>query len=161
MVFWDLLDFACIEAYPLLVSNGDNSVSAYKAGWSKDVFGVNVVQKLSNFIKSVGKDVYMTELGSFAVINGNFSRKYPVQDYVPYDLVGQASFFDASLQVLGALSGQLKGVFIYDWQADPMNVDGFVPATSANPDYLYEAYAWNLNKKPLADAAITQRFRQN
>ena len=165
VTFWAALDFACIESYPLLVKNGDNSVAAFKSGWTNDIFGQNLLTLLANFATSVGKDIYMTELGSPAVVNGNYARSISndlTTALIPYDLTGQASFFDASLQALRPpSSGVLKGVFIYNWQANPGSVNGFVPSNVLNPNYNYTAYAWNLNGKPLADAAIQKRLTKS
>ena len=150
VTFIDALDFIGISAYPRLSAKLNANFDDYRAGWTKDAYGQDLLEQLKNFLTGCNKDFYLTELGSPATCGGSYFFN-PSGD-VQYDLVQHAEFFDASLDVLATATGdRLRGVYIYNWHANPGKPLGFVPTVDGG------AYVWNIYGKPAQDA-IRRRY---
>jgi len=151
ITFLAQLDFIGISTYPRLSSKFNANIDDYRAGWTSNIYGENLLSILNNFIASTTKEVYLTELGSPALQGGIQSLTGAAPPV--YDLAQHASFYAASLDVLmSSTGGRLKGVFIYNWHANIGSNDGFVATADR-----YGPYTWNVYGKP-AQEEIRKKF---
>jgi len=149
VTFIDSLDFIGISAYPRLSAKLGATAADYRKGWTHSAYDENLLKQLNAFLAQSKKEVYLTELGAPATRGGAYFQGRPAS--LEHDLAQQAAFFDASLDVLAtSTGGRLRGVYVYNWHANPGNSLGFAPSAGG-------AYMWNVYGKP-AQRAIQRRF---
>lgn len=117
--FVDRLDLVGINLYPSLVAHAGASVDEMVAGWYADSHGVDLVELIRSFQRSVEKPIFFSEIGvgsfSGAAIKANTFVDQISGNYVP-DETEQRNFLDAFFEVWSREGGTwLEGFAWWEW----------------------------------------------
>jgi hypothetical protein len=158
VAFWDLLDYAGIDAYFPVSDAQDPSLDDIVAGWTNH-HGVSTVQQIERWQATIGKPVIFTEAGYRSIdyagqAPGNFEVDHP------YNADLQARLYQGLFTVFGGKPWWM-GVFWFKW--DPDAGKGLCCDTDYNPqnkpaeDVLRSNYSTAATPAPMALTARPSR----
>lgn len=143
--FWDLVDYAGIDAYFPLSDLQSPSMDDLVTGWYaySGTYGThNWVGEIENWQASVGKQVIFTEIGYRSI---DYAAKEPWSwtGTGTYNGEVQANCYEAAFEVFGG-KPWFAGMFWWDWLTDP-NAGGigntdYTPQNKPAQDILAEHY---------------------